>query len=314
LTLCCYNDIVTLPKEQEEEPMTVAVACNTPEGVILGADSTTTLNDEQGRVVKTYENAVKLFQLGEKPVGIATYGLGSLGNRIIGTYVREFERQNPQSVVTGSSTMANIVEELRKFFYQQYLNIVVPQVERRLNKKFADIPEGDRPLLGMAVGGFSTDAYLSEVWHIILPQHRDPNSAQLMTGPGDFRSSWFALCEPIVRYHKGYDNGTLADVTNYFANARGTPLTPQETTDIAALLQRHEYQIPVGAMPLGEAIGYVKFLVEMVIYHYRFAVGAPVVGGRVQLGLISYRGKKFRILSPSEISYGLEEGEIDETS
>lgn len=69
--------------------MTVAVACNTPEGIILGTDSMNTLSDEQGRVLKTYENAIKIFQLGNKPIGIATYGAGSIGNRIIGTYVRE---------------------------------------------------------------------------------------------------------------------------------------------------------------------------------------------------------------------------------
>jgi len=242
---------------------------------------------------------------------MATFGLGSIGSRIIGTYVREFERLDPEGVVTGDSTMANTVEELRKFFYQQYLDIVVPQVERTSGRNFAEVPEEDKPVVGMAVGGFSTGAYLSEVWQILLPQHRDPDSAQLMTGPGDFRSSWYALCDPIFRYHKGCDNGIYNAVTGYFVNARGSPLTPQENADIQALIQQHEYHIPVGAMPLGEAIGYVKFLVEMVIKHYRFAVGAPVVGGRVQLGLVTYRGKNFRILSPSEISYGLAEGEIE---
>jgi len=67
LTVCYNDDRITFLKGQgERRSVTVAVACNTPEGVILGADSTTTLNDEQGRVLKTYENAVKLFQLGDK--------------------------------------------------------------------------------------------------------------------------------------------------------------------------------------------------------------------------------------------------------
>jgi len=65
--------------------MTVAVACNLAEGVVLGVDSAVTIHDSQGLVVKVYENAVKLFQLGEKPIGIAAFGIGALGNRIIGS-------------------------------------------------------------------------------------------------------------------------------------------------------------------------------------------------------------------------------------
>ncbi len=293
--------------------MTVAVAFNAAEGVILGADSAITLNDEEGRVLKTYENAVKLFQLGDKPIGIATYGIGSIGNRIVGTYVREFERRDPGNVVTRDASMPEVVEQLRNFFHQQYLSMVVPELEKRSKKKFADIPEGDRPLLGMAVGGFSSGAYLSEVWNIAIPNHQAPNSAVLMTGQGDYRPSWYALCDPIVRYHMGYDSATLNDLLGWFAKARGTPLTPQEETDIMTVLRQHEYQIPFGAIPLSEAIAYVKFLVEMVINHYRFAVGAPIVGGRIQLGLVSYKGKKFKILSRSEISFDLPEGDFDET-
>ena len=47
--------------------MTVADSCNLSEGVILGGDSAITLGSSR-RVIKGYENAEKLFQLGEKPV------------------------------------------------------------------------------------------------------------------------------------------------------------------------------------------------------------------------------------------------------
>jgi hypothetical protein len=294
--------------------MTVAVAFNAAEGVILGADSAITLNDTNGAVVKTYENATKIFQLGDKPIGLATFGLGSLGNRIIGSYIREFERKDPGGVVSGKATMEDTVEELRNFFYQQYQNTVVLQLEEQHKKKFFEIPLDKRPILGFALGGFSTDAYLSEVWHIVIPQNEKPKSSTLMTGPGDFRPSWYSLCEPIIRYHNGVDRGALNDLLSYFRKLRGAQLSEVENNELTAILKKYEYQIPFGAMPLGEAIAYVKFLVEMVIYHYRFAVGAPIVGGKVQLGLVSYRGKKFRILSSDEISFDIPEGEINETT
>ena len=75
--------------------MTVAVAGNFPDGVVLGVDSAVTLSDANGQIAKVYENAEKLFQIGEKPIGIAAFGLAILGARGIGSHLREFEAQNP---------------------------------------------------------------------------------------------------------------------------------------------------------------------------------------------------------------------------
>ena len=63
-------------------------------------------------------------------------------------------------------------------------------------------------------------------------------------------------------------------------------------------------------MPIVEGIAYVKFLVEMVINHHRFSIGAPVVGGKIQIGLVTYKGEKFRILTPSQISLSIPETEL----
>ena len=60
--------------------------------------------------------AKKLFQLKDKPVGIAFFGIGSMGTRSIGSYIREFEITNPKRVVSQNSSISNIVEEIRKFY------------------------------------------------------------------------------------------------------------------------------------------------------------------------------------------------------
>ena len=45
--------------------MSVAVSCNLSEGVVLGVDSAVALPDPKGAGIgKTYENADKLFRLG----------------------------------------------------------------------------------------------------------------------------------------------------------------------------------------------------------------------------------------------------------
>lgn len=288
--------LISLKGQEGRCEMTVAVACNLPDGVVLGVDSAVTLSNDKGEVVKTYEHAVKLLQLGEKPIGVATYGAGALGNRIIGSYMLEFEREDPKQVVTKNATVKDIVEQLRLFFLKRYRNTVVPEMEARTGKKFKNIPDKDRPVLGLAVGGFSAGAYLSEVWEIRIPFHEGVHSATLWCKEGEFRPVWFALNEPIFRYEKGYDRDLVGELKKYFAQLRGSPLTGAEDKAITDILDQYEYRIPFGGMPMEEGVAYVKFVVEMVINHHRFATGAPVVGGNAQIGLVTYKGEKFQIL------------------
>jgi len=82
--------------------MTVAVFCNLSEGVILGVDSAASFPGPGG-VAKVYENAEKLFQLANRPIGVAVFGLGGLGTRSIGCYLRKFGLHDPGQVVAGVS-------------------------------------------------------------------------------------------------------------------------------------------------------------------------------------------------------------------
>lgn len=296
LTNLRCNDNVDSLKKQEDGIMTVAVACNLAEGVVLGVDSAVTLTNDQGNVVKTYEHAVKLFQLGEKSIGVATFGMGALGKRIVGSYIREFQVEDPEHVVTNDATIKDVVEQLRIFFLQRYGDIAIPEVEARTGRRFSDIPDTDKPFLGLAVGGFSAGAYLSEVWEVRIPFNEAPYSAVLWCREGEFRPVWFALNDPIFRYHKGYDRNLVAELKNYFVQLRGAPLTDAEDGAITNILNRHEYPIPFGGMPMDEGVEYVKFVVEMVINHHRFAIGAPIVGGNAQVGKVTYKGEKFQIL------------------
>lgn len=280
--------------------MTIAVACNLAEGVVLGVDSAVTLTNDNGDVVKTYEHAAKLFQLGDKPIGIATYGLSALGSRIIGSYIRQFVVENPQEVVTQDVTVKDVVEQLRIFFLEQYKETVVPVMESREGKKFKDIAIDKIPLLGFPVGGFSAGKYLSEIWEIRIPFDKTPYSAKLWFGEGDFRPAWFSLNDSIVRYQLGCDRNLITEVKQYIAQLRGSPLTDAENANFETILKRYEFVIPFDGMPMEEGIAYVKFVVEMVINHYRFAVGAPVVGGKAQIGVVTYKGEKFHFLEKEE--------------
>jgi len=277
--------------------MSVAVACNLSDGVILGVDSAVTVGvpGSPGVAAKVYENADKLFQLGELPIGVAVYGIATLGTRTIGSFLREFECCN-KALLEGSGSVSDVVEALRAFFMERYRQVLVPALEKEHGKPFADIPQDRRPPLGLVVGGFSQGQYLSEVWNITVPVHENSRSAQQVREPGNFGSQWFALFGPIQRYIKGIDEALLGGLARYFEQKLGRPLDGTEQADIQTLVAKFEYRIPFASMPLPEGIAHTRFLIELVINHHRFAVGAPVVGGKAKLGMVTYRGATFELL------------------
>jgi len=289
--------------------MSVVVSCNLPDGVILGADSAITLpgppivpgqplppNIMHGGVLKVYEDADKLFALGERPIGVATYGAAVIVSRTVGNYLREFVVRDPNHVVTGQTTVQEVAEELRAFFMNLYQTVVVPSVEQFQKRPFDQVPEEQRPWYGFVVGGFSANAYLSEVWLVLLPRHATPNSAQCVRAQGDFNSNWYALYDPIDRYIKGRSQALLNDLIIYFEGLRGAPLTPAERQQVDTIVAKHEFVVPVAAMPVPIGIQYTRFLVELVVSHHRFAIGAPVVGGRARIGKVTYLGRRFEIV------------------
>ena len=296
LTATKASDRVAPLKEKGGEDMTVAVSCNLPDGVVLGVDSAITVANAQGQVIKVYENAQKLFQLSDSPIGISTFGLGTFGARSIGSYIRQFELEDPATVVSKHGDIKQTVEELRKFFLRHYQQTIIPIIEQQQKIEFKDIPDDKKPVLGLVVGGFSKDAPLSQVWQIVIPFQQTANSARQWRGEGDFGGNWFSLYGPIFRYTKGYDENLPKELKDYIENLRGSPLNPQEESTFNGIFYKHEYKIPFGGMPIDEGVAHVKFLVEMVVNHHRFAIGAPVVGGKAQIGLVTYKGEKFSIL------------------
>lgn len=287
--------LASLPTE--EVSMSVAVSCNLSDGVILGVDSAVTVPGPTG-IDKVYENAEKLFRLGNRRIGVATYGLGVIGARTIGSFVREFEVHSSYSqLLQSEDRMEAIVEALRCFFMDVYSKLVIPDLVVAKGCGFDAIPLAERPAFGLVVGGFSRGAYLSEVWNITIPHNNTPGSASRKRAQREFGTNWFAMFEPIRRYILGYDPRILQEMDDFFERLRGSPISDDERNQIKAILQKHEYKIPYFAMPMEEGIAHTRFLIELVINHHRFAIGAPVVGGNVTIGKVTYKQEAFEIIN-----------------
>lgn len=215
--------------------------------------------------------------------------------------MREFELKNPSGVLTKSkSNVKAIAEQMRIFFSGEYTKTVVPAVEAEKKKPFAEIPDNERPGLGLVVAGFSHGMFLPEVWNIVIPLHAAPNSGVLTIPSGNLGSAWFASCVPIIRYIKGYDPALMGAVVSKCEEIHGAAFSDEQKKAVNEIAEKSEYQIIFNAMPIERGIEYVKFLVQLVISHHKFATGAAIVGGRPRVGLVTYKSDEFRIIGGDE--------------
>jgi hypothetical protein len=163
-------------------------------------------------------------------------------------------------------------------------------------KLFAEIPVEQKGALGLIVAGFSPNEFLSEVWEIQIPWYDAPGSAKLLCGPGHYAVNWFAAFAPIERYVLGFDRGLLQELGTYVEGMLGRPMSQAEIDGFAPIREKYGYRVMLDSMPIKAGVEYIRFLVQLAIYHYRFASPQPIVGGKAKIGVVTYKPEGFTIL------------------
>jgi hypothetical protein len=129
--------------------MSICVAFNLSDGLVMAVDSATTMSDAAGATTKVFLDADKLIQLGTLRVGIATFGVAAIDGRTIGSFIREFSLKTENSDL-GGLEIREIVERLRAFFLESYKAFA----EKLHGTPFDEIPNEKKGALGLVVGGF----------------------------------------------------------------------------------------------------------------------------------------------------------------
>jgi hypothetical protein len=272
--------------------MSVIVTCTLPEGIIIGADSAVSIPSPFGGTAKVYEHGEKIYQIADLPAGLAVYGLSTLGNRSVGSYLKQLETENPDGVFERDE-LKTIVEALRKHFWDLYKSTVIPAIESSKKASFEEIDAKEKPVVGLVIAGYSKKAFLPEVWEIQLPHKYD--KPILRRYPGNFGTDTFAMDRPITRYMQGIDADLMEGLLGYIAAIRNISFTEGEKDDIIKFIQSYRYPIPYNGMSIREGTDYVRFLIRLTISHYRFIAEPPAVGGQVQIGKVTYRGMVFEM-------------------
>lgn len=270
--------------------MTIAAAYLVSEGVVFGADSSSTVflqtpHGERG-VAQFLHHSQKVFEVGENSrIGVCTYGAASLGKVSHRTAVAMLADKISEK--TGVKEAAEMFTEI-------------------VAKEIRDTGHED---VGYYIGGWNPDTHEPECHQIQLRGDNDPlkEHSQLETGLCSFSgaSNFF------TRVFYGFDPDLK---TNLLDNLKHSF---PEQEDIDQLLDNAFEKAcrPLAAagyrdIPLREAIDFVYSYLHITVKALKFKIGAPVCGGPIEVGFVS-TDRKFRWARHKTFTSALVEQEGD---
>lgn len=231
----------------------------------------------QAEAIKAFSNAKKLFQVSKLPLGVLTYGGGNIGKRSIESFLTEFSelitKENPQSW-----TVESITERLLNFIREPYA------------KQHADIPVEKQPRVGFYVAGYSPAVHLASELEFVLPVHNAPIKPR---GDDQFGASWRGVSIPFTRLHFGMDPRVLSELVK-------EGVSDDVVKKIDEVARRFRAPVVFDGMPVQDAIGFCKFILETTIGQATYELGFASCGGPVHLAVIT-RGDGFTWVS--RVSY-----------
>lgn len=253
--------------------MTIAISLKVSDGIVLAADSATTVIT--GDTANIYNSANKIFNLRKgSPIGLITWGLGSISGASISTLAKDLRRLLSAEPGDGgldkdSYTVEEVANRVKDFMYERYI-----EAQQALSGN------EQLPSLGFIVAGYSAKGD-GEEYHLDLAPG-GCTGPTLLRGAGDTGASWGGQREALDRLVNGF-SGLLAPilVDDLGFAASDVPKA------LLTILSKTDAPLVVPAMPLQNAIDLAEWFVDVSINWSRFMPGFPVVGGPVESAAIS---------------------------
>jgi hypothetical protein len=235
--------------------VTIVASVKVRDGLILATDSMTQIygqapDEPKPKFLKGYENARKLFRVGDLPIGVMTYGLGNIGQRSIEGLMLEFSA----SILGNRKKMEAVAEALFDFIKAKY------EEQGYARGK-------NPPNLGFYVAGYSPNGHFPEEWEFLLPQD---SSARQVRAAQDFGANWRGVDHPFTRLWKGF----ALRIPNRLAQ---TGMKPKEINEIIGDL---EAPALYDGMPVQDAVNFAAYILRVTIGYTEFSVGPSACGGR----------------------------------
>jgi hypothetical protein len=242
--------------------MTIVASVKVRDGLVLSTDSMTTIaSGPPGaqQIVKAYENARKLFQFGDLPVGAMTYGLGNIGERSMEGLVLDYCRD----ALGATATVPNVAQGLYDYIRPLYDTVFVGTDPAQL------------PDLGFIVAGYSHNAAgaLPEVYEFVIP--RDAAPAEVLAA--QWGAAWRGVDSPFTRLYRGFDPVALQ-----IAAAQ----TGADLGQLQASFDPFTSPVVFDGMPVQDAVNFATYILKTTIHYTTFASAVSPCGGPLQVATI----------------------------
>lgn len=246
--------------------MSIAAAYLVSEGIVFGADSSTTVQvskpDGTGGVVQLLTHSQKVFEVGDKSrIGICTWGTGSIGNISHRTIVAQLADKisNETTVEVAAKELVNIVEPLVK--------------------------ETGTDFVGYYLGGWNPKSHKPACFHIEIRQDFkkiEPFPLGLCSFSGN----------PIFfqRVFRGFDPRLQDNLRDELKRVFSDNLP--ENFDNVYNEAFNKVSVPLAAtgfpdLPIREAIDFVYSYLHITLKAEKFKFGPPTCGGPIEIGFVS---------------------------
>jgi len=264
--------------------MSIAVLVSVHDGVVLAADSASTLvftgmPSPAGPPIvaqKVYDHANKIFNLVKGyPLGCITYGSGGIGSSSIGTLIKDFRKKLSDK----NNKLAFSIDNYQVEHVAKLLGQFVDEACSKLKP-----PERTNINIGFMIAGYSTVESLGESWG--LQVNKGVAASPYKLRPSEEAGiSWGGQGEVLQRMVLGY--GT--DLFNILGQVSQPPKTAVEIQQGLGPLLSARLQAPLvfAPMPIQDAIDLARFLAHSAIMFSRFLPGAQIVGGPIEVAAIT---------------------------
>lgn len=279
--------------------MTIACVFIAPEGVVFGADSTSSVNHGNGDGYHFFNFAQKLFEVGENSrLAMLTWGMGGLGGvsfrGLIARLAREI-RLAPQPP-TG---VGEVMQAWINLFWPAF--VASPEYAKWLslddrpangsgapNERSADEEKAHRQLtssigVGFCLGGYaSDDATQGEAFSVGFTATRTPPTATALTAGA---IQCWGMPNILNRLIFGIDDNILDAIVSS-GLWTGTP------DDLIKVVTAHS-MLPRVNLPIRDAIDYVYSVIYSTIKGMKFSALPQVCGGPIELAVVT-ADRRFR--------------------
>jgi hypothetical protein len=286
--------------------MTIAACYLSTEGVVFGADSTSTFPSEFG-VPRHYDHGQKIFEIGigGSTLGIAMWGLGGLVGISHRTLVAQFAEAN---FCQSTSVIQDVANRFAQFFWQQYTTRQAAQIGRLQHlmgiPNPTDVERNERDgLLANLAGGFCLGGTL---FHDRTPGAIEITYHPLQPAPTmrslDFGQTVFwGVPNLIMRMLLGID-------PDLYQAILASGLWGGSPADLSNLVNQGRLILP-GILPLRDAVDWVYASVYSTIKAMKFSQLAPVCGGAVEIAVVT-TDRPFRWVRHKSLDAAVSHGSV----